>query len=56
MLEWKDSKDCNGEGLYLVYRNGYPLIVVEWKCGYGYIDIRTGLTVQPFKLAKINLP
>ena len=42
--------------LYLAYQPGYPLFVADWKTGYGYRDVRTGESIDPIRVAYINLP
>ena len=59
MLEWitaaEGREDTYGK-LYLAYEPGYPLTVADWKTGYGYRDVRTGMSIQPIRVAYINLP
>ena len=59
MLEWKtfipERKSLNQ--LYLIYRAGYPLTVAMWKTGYGFIDIKSDMTILEYDyIAEINLP
>lgn len=48
MLEWitaaEGREDTYGK-LYLAYEPGYPLTVADWKTGYGYRDVRTGMSI-----------
>ena len=44
------------EGPYIAYQPGYPLMIADWKCGIGYFDVRTGITIDPKLLAPFNLP
>lgn len=59
MLEWitaaEGREDTYGK-LYLAYEPGYPLMVADWKTGYGYRDVRTGMSIKPIRVAYINLP
>lgn len=60
MLDWKTSEQwlhtLSYGNLYLAYRQGYPLMVVEWRSGTGFKDIKTGEIVIPKMIAIINLP
>ena len=57
-LEWKKPSAFGYKyvALYLAYQPGYPLMVVDWRTGEGYRDIRTRERVNPVLLAEINLP
>ena len=59
MLKWitaaQGRKDTNGK-LYLAYQPGYPLMIADWKTGHGYRDVRTGESIDPIRVAYINLP
>ena len=55
-LKWVERDYSSHNRLYLAYRSGYPLTVVDWECGEGYRDIRNYAHVNPELLARINLP
>jgi len=61
-LEWHTIIDVTHSGeslndkLFLAYEPGHPLMVSEWKCGHGFLDVRTGLHISPTHLAYINAP
>jgi len=59
MIEWKtniyERKSLNQ--LYLIYRTGFPLAVACWKTGYGFVDIKSDMTIVEYDyIAEINLP
>ena len=59
MLEWitpEEGRKSTYNRLFLVYQPGYPLMVADWKTGYGYRDVRTGESIRPIRVAYINLP
>lgn len=58
-LDWispAEGREKTYKKLYLAYQPGYPLMVADWKTGYGYRDVRTGESVNPIRVAYINLP
>ena len=59
MLEWitpKKGREDTYNKLYIAYQPGYPLMIADWKTGYGYRDVRTGESIEPLVVAYINLP
>lgn len=58
MLEWitpEEGRKNTYRKLYLAYQPGYPLMVADWKTGHGYRDVRTGESINPIRVAYINL-
>lgn len=59
-LNWISAKDGlirykNGD-LMIAYQPGYPLMIADWKVGHGYRDVRTGESINPTRVAYIDLP
>lgn len=58
-LNWitpEQGREDTYKKLYLAYCPGYPLIIADWRTGYGYRDVRTGESIHPTRVAYINLP
>ena len=57
-LIWKDQKNVDKYHgrLFLAYQKGMPLMICEFISGHGWVDMRTGFSVSPEKVAYINLP
>jgi hypothetical protein len=58
-LEWvtpEKGRENTWNKLYIAYQPGYPLMIADWRTGYGYRDVRTGESIDPVMVAYINLP
>lgn len=59
MLEWispEEGRESTYKKLYIAYQPSYALAICDWKTGIGYRDIRSGLSMNPTKVALINVP